>query len=233
MILLSKGGSMKSKKSLYLFMMVISFATDARFHLITNRRKYQEFVDEYDYAVVCFIDSRVNGEDLLKKKKHKNFVSIFKDSLKRAAMTDPYKHLLKQEIGFLYIDISTKSGAEIFEDYRSSADVPFCVLLERNNAIENALLQGFSSQPHKQKFLHFLEEHAEYELAELVEKKEEQLAQQRAERIALYQAQGSYYGLRPWGGWAPAYYGYGAYGVHPYYSPYYYPHAHVGFSIYL
>ena len=220
------------RKVLHLFLLSASITLNAEFHIITNRQKYQKFIDTYEYTVVCFIDSKKQFVDPANKRKHKDFVADFKKSLKSASLTGPYKNLLKREVGFLCIDISNRPVSDVSDEFDFS-ELPYCVLLERGDVVEDALLEGFSSRPKKQTFLKFLDMYAKDDLEELVEKKEEELEQQRAERIARYQAQSHYYGWNSWGGWGPYYYDYGPYGIQPYYSPYYHPRTHVGFSFVL
>lgn len=198
-----------------------SVAVDARYHMVTSSRKYHDFINEYQYTVLCFVDSKKEFVDRSEQKDHSRSIALFKKALKSASVSGDYKDFLKKEVGFLLVDVSKRS-AKGLEDPFYFSEMPACVLLEHGEPIDEhgqpVQIAGFST---KRDILEFLDENVKGELEEIVEKKEEELEQKQAERIARYEA----YGRSPWGVWGPSYY----YG---YRSPYY-SRGYIGFGVVL
>ena len=218
-------------KQLFLLLCSIASIINAKYHVITNERKYNDFINKYRYTVVCFVDPAKVFEDRSEKISYRKAISAFKKSLKSASLSGEYKDLLKQEVGFLLVDVSKKSAVDLDDEFNFT-DLPACVLLENGQPMseygDQAEIAGFST---KNDILAFLDDYAEDELQEIVQEKEEQKRLEREERIARYNAYSRYYGWNPYGGWGPYYYGCGPYGCRPYY--YGYPRAHIGFGVIL
>lgn len=199
---------------------------DARYHVIKSRNKYNDFVNKYQYTVLCFVDNDLEFVDRSEKRDHKRAVNLFKKALKSASLTGAYKNLLKHEVGFLLVDVSKRSMVDLDDEFYFK-ELPACVLLENGEPINfNAKIDGFST---KRDILDFLDRYAEDEIDSLIETRKEEEQLKREERIAQLNAQSMYYGWNPWGGYGPYYYGYGPYAYRGYYNRY--PCGYVGFGV--
>jgi hypothetical protein len=229
-------------KSLVIVLSVFCLALDAKYQEITNKRKYNDFINQYQYTVLCFVDStpdelfgdEVETEDRKElrqmKKEHKQSTRLFEKALKAASLTGDYKKLLKKDVGFLLVDVAKQSVEKLGNEFLFS-ELPSCVLLNNGEPVDEydqpVKISGASS---KKDFLDFLDDYAQDELDELKDQREEEAEQKRVERIARLNAQARYYGWNPYGGYGGYY---GGYGMSPYYYPYGYHRGHVGFGIVL
>lgn len=228
-----KGGSMNFFKSFIIILSIICFTVNAKYHVITNERKYNDFINKYPYTVLCFVDSTPDEGfvDRSAKKDHRKAIGLFKQALKSASLSGDYKKLLKNEVGFLLVDVSKRSAEDLDNEFLFS-ELPSCVLLKNGEPVDEfdqpVKIAGFST---KANILDFIDDHVADELDDLKEQKEEEAEQDRVERIARLNAMSRHYGWNPYGGFGPYYYG--MYGMHPYYSPYGYRRAHFGVGIVL
>jgi hypothetical protein len=227
-------------KSFVIVLSVFCLSLDAKYQEITNKRKYNDFINQYQYTVLCFVDStpdelfevEMEKEDRKelrqKKKEHKQSIRLFERALKAASLTGDYKKLLKKDVGFLVVDVAKRSVEKLGNQFLFD-ELPSCVLLNNGEPVDEydqpVKISGASS---KKDFLDFLDDYAQDELDELKDQREEEAEQKRVERIARLNAQARYYGWNPYGGYGSYY---GGYGMYPYYSPYGYRRAHVGFGI--
>lgn len=206
----------------FLLILFLSVTLLGRYHRVTNERKYYDFINDYQYAVICFVDSKQEFIDRSEKKDYSKSLSLFKKALKAASVSGNYKKFLKKEVGFLLVDVSKRSAQELDDPFYFS-ELPSCILLEDGEPIDEngkmVQINGFST---KRDVLDFLDKNIRDDLDEIVDEKKELLEQERAERIARLEAYRNY----PLGIWSPYYY---SYRTHPYYRNY----GHVGFGIVL
>ncbi len=81
-------------------------------HIVKTKEDFFRWTDKYEYSVVCFVPSQT-------------FKTDFDDSLNRlksAALQDEFKKVLKDDIGFLLVDLSSKKNQKISDLYDIGQD---------------------------------------------------------------------------------------------------------------
>jgi hypothetical protein len=205
---------------LHIFFLLFS-SLEARYHAISNERKYNTSINKYPYTIVCFVDSALPFMDRSEKKDYLSDVASFKKALKSASTSGFYNNFLRREVGFLIVDLAKETIKKKQKELNFS-EMPTCLLLKDGEPIDEygnpIKITGFST---KKEILDFLDEHIGSDLDLIVEGKKEEEKLDQLERTARYE----FYNRYPVWGWGP-YYHYPFYG----YSPY--SHFHVGFGIY-
>lgn len=202
--------------------MMSSFVA-TRYQMISSQRDFDEQINAYDFALACFVQSKYEDKQLRKEQLQRN--KELYSRMKAASVTGKYKKWLKREVGFLMIDISKKSLHDLVHDYQLQ-HLPQCLLFRQGEVVDsNGSVAHLTDISSKRDILDFVDDYFGKALDDLVDQKKKEEQEERAERIARYNAYSRQYYWNPYGGWGPYYYGPGAY----YY--YGYPRAHVGFSV--
>ena len=218
---------MKYKILLSLIMTVC--AIQARYSTVKNEQQFLDEINTYEFAVSCFF----NTHDAQAKKDIQQIMHMFK----AAANTDPYKKLLRQEVGFILVDVSKNELDPLFEKYVQNTDNnPLFLLFKQGKALHTvsgnlATLKGFVD---KADLLSFIDDYFGKEFDTILAKKAEQAEQDRQMQLARYDAYSAY--RYPYNSWAP-YVAYGnAWGPYTYmgYSQFYpYGYGYNGYLFYL
>ena len=200
-------------KKLLLFVFVLFGVSMqfARYHMVTSHKSFEKLINKYPYAVVCFAESR-GDKDELSKEELRDMRSEYR-SLKRrvqgASNARRYKEYLRNDVGFVLVDVASGKAEEITDDF-SFTKYPTCILFKRGKAYAIAKQYAQIFDPiSKSSILTLLEKHFNDELEELVEDKKEEEQLRREERIARYNAHARY---------GYPYYGYGWGWGYPYHS---------------
>ncbi len=103
---------MKHILKIVALVMISNFLLHAKAHIIKTKEDFERCTNKYEYSVVCFVPSQKLKTD-------------FDDSanrLKAAALQDEFKKVLKDDVGFLLVDLSSKKNKEIAELYGIGQD---------------------------------------------------------------------------------------------------------------
>ena len=192
----------------WLWLVLIAVQLDARYHMITSQKSFEDLVNRYPYAVVCFSPSKSDDKSLDRdaKREVRDDFRALGGRLRSASKSDKFERYLRGKVGFLLIDTAANRAKEIDDELDLDA-FPTCLLFKQGKAMLG-YTQIFNPIS-KYSILSLLEKHFEEDFETLIaeKKKEEQL--DREERIARYDAYARY-------GYPYGYYGWG-YGPHWHY----------------
>ena len=171
--------------------MLSSMPLVARYHTIVQDKSFDDMINRYEYAVVCFAPSRTKDKELNKEEK-KEVATQFKDLKKRlkdVSDSDSFKRYLQEEVGFLLIDTASGSIKEVDEEY-SLEIMPTCLLFKQGRVVFAAqhhyaqIFEPFS----KYSILSFLDRYFKDELSDIITDKKNEEKEDRKERMARYQS---------------------------------------------
>ena len=201
--------------SVFFVLLLSSIPMVARYHVVSRDKVFDDLINKYEYAVVCFAPSRVDSKEVDRDEK-KEIVSEFRDlkkKLRSASDAESYKKYLQQEVGFLLVDTASGKVKELDEEFALD-NMPSCLLFEQGQVIfagKYDYAQIFEPVS-KYSIISFLEKYFKYDFDAIVKDKKEEENQARQERIASYS---SYvYSGYPYSCFSCGY-GYGGY---PYYG---------------
>ena len=108
----------------------------AKYHMIVKDQAFDDLVNKYEYAVVCFAPSHAKDKGLDRTEK-KEVVADFQDlkkRLKAASDSESFKKYLKREVGFLLIDTASGHVKEVDEEFALES-MPTCLLFKQGKVI--------------------------------------------------------------------------------------------------
>lgn len=191
------------KKSMLLVMMMLIISTlQARYFMPKNDSQFVDEINKYEFSVVCFLPRQLSGKDVDRQLKKDS--KLLQETVKATSETDPYRKLLKEEVGFLVVDASRENMQPLLTKYKlDDEQLPQFLLFRNGKALSNisgnlATLDGFVS---KSDVLDFINDYFGKEFDDILAKKADEQAAQRELEIARYQAYAAY--RYPYGAWAP------------------------------
>lgn len=189
-------------KKWFFLMMVAFYNLEARYVVIKNSHQFEQEINKYEFVVACFI-SNPHGKDI--DRQLKKDVGLLQEMVKSTSDGQPYKKLLKQEVGFFIVDMAKDSTALLVKEYDLDAtdQAPIFLLFKNGKQVQtvsgqSAQIAGFIA---KSDLLEFLDDYFGKDFDSILAKKAEAQEQERQMQIARYQA---YAACRyPYRGWAP------------------------------
>jgi len=215
----------------FLWIMLVSQGLQARYYAVKNDSQFVDEINKYEFVVACFLRNPHPGKDF--DRQLKKDIHLLLDTVKATSETDPYKKLLKKEVGFLVIDVSKDAVQSLVKKYQIKLDEMPQFLLFKNGKVltamsgELAKLVGFIS---KSDLLEFIDDYFGKNFDEILAKKSEEQAEQREMQLARYQAYAAY--RYPYGGWAP-YNPWGPYAYSGYAHFYPYGYGYNGYAFFI
>lgn len=193
---------MKLNKNKYTMIFTLFFASivDARYFGIKNEEQFLKEINHSKFVVACFLN---NLKDHDFDKDFKKDIDNLRQTVKSAADTQPFNKLLKQEVGFLVVDMSKDAAEPLIKKYKITMNgKPQFLLFKDGKALHTmsgqmAKIAGFIS---KSDLLDFMNDYFGKEFDDILAKKSEQQAQEREMQLARYQAVGA--ARYPYGSWA-------------------------------
>lgn len=213
-------------KKILLAMILLSQGLQARYHSVKNEEQFVDETNRYEFVVAGFIRGTRGGKDL--DKQLKKDIHLLKDTIKSTSDTDPYRKLLRDEVGFLVVDVSRDSVEPLVEKYKIKSDEMPQFLLFKNGKVLNAMsgelakLVGFIS---KADLLEFIDDYFGKNFDEILAEKADKQEKEREMQMARYQAYAAY--RYPYGGYAP-YQAWGPYAYSGYAHFYPYRYGYTG-----
>lgn len=196
---------------LFLFMMASTVSLTARYHQVSSDKSFEDLINKYPYAVVCFAHSGPEEGEKMDQEEKRELRKNFRDLRRRvkdAADSGDYKKYLRKDVGFLVIDSSSGRAQEIDDAFELN-QFPTCMVFKNGKAHSYMSKHAQIFNPiSKSSIINLLEKNFEDELYDLVGERKEEEKQEREERLARYAASARY-------GWGP--YGYWGYS-YPYYG---------------
>lgn len=191
---------LNKNRSKILFLLLFVNLLNARYFGIKNEEQFLKEINHSQFVVACFVN---NLKDHDFDRDLKKDIDNLRQTVKSAADTQPFNKLLKQEVGFLVVDMSKDSAEPLIKKYKITMNgKPQFLLFKDGKALHTmsgdmAKLAGFIS---KADLLDFMNDYFGKEFDDILAKKSEQDAQDREMQLARYQAVGA--SRYPYGGWA-------------------------------
>lgn len=191
-----------NKKIWILAIMLVSQGLHARYSMVKNDNQFIDEINKHEFVVACFLHSAESSKDV--DKQIKKDIKTLQDTIKSTSETEPYKKLLKQEVGFLVIDTNKDALEGLMEKYDiSSEQAPQFLLFKNGKVITSisgrvAKLVGFIT---KSDLLEFVNDYFGKDLDDILAQKADDEAQDREMQLARYQAYSA--SRYPYGGYAP------------------------------
>jgi len=193
---------MNIKIKVLMLVSLMIHSLSARYELIKHESDFFDDINKYEFSVVCFLDhpDALPLRDGMMKKNIKQLHEI----MKAASDTDPFKKLLKQEVGFLFVDIKKYGLDGLAKTYQVPTDSqPYFVLCKDGKVVTKisgkiASLQGFVT---KADLLQFIGSYFGNNFDGILEKKAEEQEKEREMQLARYQAYAA--SRYPYGGYSP------------------------------
>lgn len=187
----------------FLIIMLFSYNVQARYNTVKNDIQFVDEINKYEFVVACFLPSSHVGKDV--DRQLKKDISLLQETIKSTSETDPYKKMLKHEVGFVIADVSKDGMKPLVEKYKISMgdDKPQFLLFKNGKALNMvsgklAKLVGFIS---KSDLLNFINDYFGKDFDEILAKKADAEDKDREMQIAKYQAYAAY--RYPYGAYAP------------------------------
>lgn len=162
----------------------------AKFHTVARDQAFDDLMNKYEYAIVCFAPSHLSDKGSDKEQKKEVVVSFqdLKKRLKEASESDSFKRYLQQEVGFLLLDTASGHMKEIDEEF--SLDVmPTCLLFKQGKVVFVAQHYAQIFEPiSKYSILALLSKYFKNDFNALISDKQKEEKEDRQERMARYQA---------------------------------------------
>ena len=218
-------------KNLMLAIMLLSQGLQARYIAIKNDSQFVDEINRYEFVIACFLRNPHPGRDF--DKQLKKDINLLQETVRATSETDPYKKLLKHEVGFLVIDASKDAVEPLIRKYKIISDeMPQFLLFKNGKVITSmsgqlAKLVGFIS---KSDLMEFIDDYFGKKFDEILAKKADDQEKEREMQIARYQAYASY--RYPYGGYAP-YNAWGPYSYYGYARFYPYGYGYNGYSFFI
>jgi len=194
---------MLKTKFLMIMTLLIGINLQARTISIKNDMQFFDEINTYEFALVCFLDTSSAGHHEEDKKLRKK-IKLLEKTIDSVSDTQPYRHELKREVGFLIVDITKESVKPLVEKYHVIMnEIPQFLLFHNGKVIsdisgEVIKIVGFIE---KADLLKFISDHVGKKLDLILEKKEEDKQEEQEMQIARYAA---YVASRyPYNGYAP------------------------------
>lgn len=218
---------MKKIVSMIVLSLFASFAC-ARFDWISSSSEFFDRVNKYPYALVGFVESRVDG----KRDRDKSAqMKKLRKTMQAAAVTGNYKTWLKKEVGFFMLDASASFAQDLVAKY-GLQEFPVFMLFEQGEPLSDGKgLLLLHEEASKLDMLDFVDMHFGKTLDQIVEDKKEIDRLEREERIARYHYYDRYYGWNPYRGWGPYSYRWNGYVCDGYACVQRYPRSYVSFGV--
>ncbi len=139
------------KMKLWFFtMMILSQSLQARYFAIKNDSQFSDEINKYEFVIACFVKTPYPGKDF--DRKLKKDINVLQETVKATSETAPYKKLLKNEVGFLVIDVSKDAMQPLVRKFKiASSEMPQFLLFKNGKALTAmsghlAKLVGFVSK---------------------------------------------------------------------------------------
>lgn len=189
---------MEFKKLLFLLLLCTQ-SVQARYHAIKDENQFFDALNHYEFVIACFLP-----ETDMKDYDFKKNIHALQNVMRTISQTDPYKRMLKNEIGFFVIDMTKDSLQQIAKKYvtHSKNTVNIVVLQDGKLVIDasdnKAVLKGFAT---KKDILDFMTKYCGEKIDELLADKYEQ--QEHEHNVISDRYQASKLARYPYGGYAP------------------------------
>jgi hypothetical protein len=182
--------------------MLLSQSLQARYFSIKNDSQFVDEINRYEFVIACFVRTPYPGKDF--DRQLKKDIHLLQETVKATGETEPYKKLLKQEVGFLVVDVSKDAMRPLISKYKIQSDeMPQFLLFKNGKALTTmsgqlAKLVGFIS---KSDLLDFINDYFGKDFDTILAKKADEREKQQELQLARYQAYAAY--RYPYGGYAP------------------------------
>ena len=186
----------------------------SRYISVKNDIQFTQEINKFEYALVCILHNPQSGRDDADKALRKD-IKMLEKTIEAVSDTQPYKHDLRHELGFLVVDAAKDSMQSIIKKYAiASNEMPQFLLFNNGKIVssmsgEFAKLVGFVS---KADLLDFIDDYFGKSLDDVLEKKAEERQADREMQLARYDAYAA--SRYPYGLYAP----YNAYGPYSWYG---------------
>jgi len=221
---------MKQKIGLLMSLFLV-VGLDARYLSIKKESQFEQEINKFQFVVVSFFQSPDKAQEFDKELKKE--IQSLQETMKAAADTPPFKKDLREDVGFLVVDVSKNTMQELVEQYNISFDdLPEFLLFKNGKVVARLSADKIVKNGHlcKADLLEFLDDYFGENFDDILEQKAEQAAQDREMQLAKYDAYAA--SRYPYGGWAP----YNAWGPYPnsgYNNFYPYAYGYYGFNYWI
>ena len=204
------------KKIIMVLALASSACMQARYHMVSSQKEFERLLDRYEYAVVCFAPDRVSSDEqdkeVVNKSERNNIKQEFrslKNSVEKASESKDFDTYLKQDVGFLVVNVANKKAQEVDKQY-ALTEFPVCMIFKNGQASSMTKMLRPKS---RYDILSFVDKKVGAELDKIVkDRKEDDRRAQQDWIDSQYRSVLKYY---PYGSW-PAYTWSGPYWGGPY-----------------
>lgn len=200
------------KKILLVAFITLSVGLQARFHSIESEHEFEQKIDDFDYSLVCFADSKSHAGGRIK------------DTMSSMASSGEFKSLLHDRFGFLFVRTERDRNHELARHYHYDGKPLFIIFERDQKLISDTLNRDYS----RRSISNFIEKELAHSLKDIkddvrAERKNRSYRSEPRVHIGFgtgyYPGYGYYRGGRPYW-WHRRYGGY----RRPYYGGYGYRH---------
>lgn len=210
---------------------LLTTIVDARYISVKNEAQFIKEINEFEFALVSFLHSPSSNKEYYSKSMRQDIKNL-KETIHATSDTDPYRNLLKHELGFIVLDPCKDAMEPIAQKYAVACHaMPQFLLFHQGKVVssmsgELEKLVGFVC---KADLLDFIDDHFGKQLDDILEQKADKKAADQEMQLARYAAYAAY--RYPYGGYAP----YNAYGPYSWYgyNSFYQNHGYWGHTFYV
>ena len=190
-------------KMLIVASLLVGLNVQARYISVKNDVHFFDEINKFEFALVCFIQTPQSGHQDENKFLRKD-IKLLEKTIEAISDTEPYRHELKHELGFIVVDAAKNSVESLIKKYHVSFDEMPQFLLFKNGKVvssmagESAKLVGFVC---KADLLDFIDDYFGKALDDILDKKAEERNEDKEMQIARYAAYSA--SRYPYGGYAP------------------------------
>lgn len=129
------------KKLLVLIFTALSAVSlQARYHSIESEREFEQKVDDFDFSLVCFVDSKSHSGDQIK------------EAMRDLAASHDFKSLLHDRFGFLYVRADRDRNHALARRHGYDGK-PLFIIFEGDHKLKTEHLSGQYSRRELAKFI--------------------------------------------------------------------------------
>ena len=190
-------------KMLIVASLLTGVGLQARYISVKNDIQFLDEINKFEFALVCFVQTPHSGNQDGAKFLRKD-IKLLEKTIEAISDADPYRNILKHEIGFIVVDAAKDSVRPLIEKYQIAFDEMPQFLLFKNGKVvssmsgEFAKLVGFVC---KADLLDFIDDYFGKALDDILSKKAEEKQEDKEMQLARYAAYAG--SLYPYGGYAP------------------------------
>ena len=205
-------------KMLMIASLITGVGLQARYISVKNDAQFLDEINKFEFALVCFVQTPHAGSHNNDKTLRRDIKSLEK-TMGSLSDTDPYRHLLRREVGFIVVDAAKDSVRPLIAKYHVAFNEMPQFLLFKNGKVvssmsgEFAKLVGFVC---KADLLDFIDDYFGKALDDILSQKADAEQEDKEMQLARYAAYSR--SMYPYGGYAPynangpySWYGYSTY----------------------